>query len=75
MYNSLDNSVIGKVGLVMARISNKQKGELRIGIGGGSEDYLAISANLEDVFEINSTAIVVELRLPRTVVVSKISSF
>jgi len=71
----VDQSVIGKIGLVMARITSKQKGELRIGVGGGSEDYLAISANEMDVFEVNSSAVVVELRLPRTVVVSKISSF
>ena len=67
------SSIIGRIGRVTARITNTHMGEVRVGIRGGSEDYCAIVANAEDVFEVNSPAIVVDILLPRTLIVSKMN--
>ena len=73
--NESDSSIIGKVGRVTARISTTRMGEIRIGIRGGTEDYLAIPADSADVFEQNTMAIIVNVLLPRTVLVRKVSHF
>ena len=75
MTDTDDTSIIGKIGRVTARITSTRMGEVRIGMRGGSEDYLAIPAVETDVFELNTMAIIVDVLLPRTVIVRKMNHF
>jgi len=64
-----DDTVLGKVGLITARVAPGRAGEVRLPIRGGSEDFIACVDANEAPLEINAPAEVVSFLAPRTVYV------
>jgi hypothetical protein len=65
-----DDVLIGKVGIVTARVGSGKTGEIRLPVRGGTQDYLACAeAGSTETIEVNSAAEVVAFMPPNTVFV------
>jgi hypothetical protein len=65
-----DDVLLGKVGIITARVAAGKAGEIRLPVRGGTQDYIACAqTGLADTMEVNSTAEVVAFMPPNTVFV------
>ena len=65
-----DDALIGKVGIITAKVGAGKTGEIRLPVRGGTQDYLACAeAESSETIEINSRAEVVAYLPPNTVFV------
>jgi hypothetical protein len=65
-----DDVLLGKVGMITAKVAVGKAGEIRLSVRGGTQDYIACTpAEIFETLEVNSTAEVVGFMPPNTVYV------
>ena len=65
-----DDVLLGKAGIITAKVASGKAGEIRLPVRGGTQDYIACAqAGFADTMEVNSTAEVVAFMSPNTVYV------
>lgn len=62
----LKNDILGQTARVIAKIAPNHPGEIRVGVRGGTEDYIAVS---DQIHLVNDLVYVAEVHPPRTATV------